>query len=341
MSETAGTAREHSEDVPNIEVDLQATDNDSSYGQEFSTYSASLTSSVLDYRNENGRRYHGYRDGRYLIPNDEEESDRLDMIHEMMLETMNRKLFLAPIGSSPQRVLDIGTGTGIWVMDFADQFQSAEVYGIDLSPTQPTFVPPNVKFIVDDFEDEWVYENQQGFDFIHARYLAGSVKDFPRLLKQAYKWTAPGGWVEFQDWDTNMYSEDGSTKGTSIEQYYRATIDGFTNAGYVASPGPRLEQWFREAGFQDIHVQKYRIPIGAWPKDKYYKTLGTWNLLQAETGFEAAALAVLTRHEKWSPEEVNVLVAKTRSDVRNPNIHPLFDFYVVYGRKPENSGTRA
>lgn len=67
-----------------------------------------------------------------------------------------------------------------------------------------------------------------------------------------------------------MYSEDGSTKGTSIEQYYRATIDGFTNAGYVASPGPRLEQWFREAGFQDIHVQKYRIPIGAWPKDKYY-----------------------------------------------------------------------
>lgn len=84
------------------------------------------------------------------------------------------------------------------------------------------------------------------------------------------RWTAPGGWVEFQDWDIHLYSEDGSTKGTSIEQYHNAVIKGFTNAGYVISPGLRLEEWFREAGFQDIHIQKYRIPVGSWPKDKYH-----------------------------------------------------------------------
>lgn len=47
-------------------------------------------------------------------------------------------------------------------------------------------VPPKVTFIIDDFEDEWVYEGRQ-FDFIHARYLAGSVRNFPRLLEQCYK----------------------------------------------------------------------------------------------------------------------------------------------------------
>lgn len=51
------------------------------------------------------------------MPNDESESDRLDMVHEMVLTMMHRKLFLAPI-KSPQRVIDLGTGTGIWAIDF-------------------------------------------------------------------------------------------------------------------------------------------------------------------------------------------------------------------------------
>lgn len=36
----------------------------------------------------------------------------------MTLTIMDRKLFLAPIGDSPQRAIDLGTGTGIWAVDF-------------------------------------------------------------------------------------------------------------------------------------------------------------------------------------------------------------------------------
>ncbi|KAE8133574.1 S-adenosyl-L-methionine-dependent methyltransferase [Aspergillus pseudotamarii] len=336
--------------LPVIEVDLEATDNSSSYGQELSSvfslklldrlltanrsaYSTSLSSSALEYRYENGRRYHGYRDGKYLGPNDEQESDRLDMLHEMLLVMMNRKLFLAPIESSPGCVLDLGAGTGIWVMDFADNYPSAEVIGMDLSPIQPQFVPPNARFLVDDFEDDWIYQDQ--FDFIHGRYLAGAVKDWRRLMTQAYKYTKPGGWVEFQDWDVNVYSEDDSIKGTSVEKYYSVVCGSFTKAGFTISPGPHLGEWLQEAGFEEIHVQKYRAPVGGWPKDKYYKTIGVWNLLQAETGFEAGAMAVLTRFEGWSKEEVNVLVSGARKDVRDPKVHTVADFYVVHGRKPK------
>ncbi|KAL1962435.1 hypothetical protein VTN77DRAFT_9706 [Rasamsonia byssochlamydoides] len=316
-----------------VEVDVQATDNDSTYGNELSTYTASLTSSALDYRYENGRRYHGYRDGSYLLPNDKTESDRLDMLHEMTLTIMGRKLFLAPI-SSPQRVIDLGTGTGIWAIDFADQFPSAEVIGSDLSPTQPSFVPPNVRFLVDDIEAEWTY-SEGLFDFIHARYLANSIKDFKKLLKQCFKHTKPGGWVEFQDYDLLPYSEDGTTKDTGVERYFTAIVNAFDRAGYPARPGPYLEQWFREAGFVDIHTKKYQVPMGAWPKDQYYKKVGTWNLLQAEQGFQGAAMAVLTRFESWSVDEVTVLASDAKRDVRNRKIHTIFDFYVVYGRKPE------
>ncbi|KAJ9352223.1 hypothetical protein DTO027B9_5924 [Paecilomyces variotii] len=319
----------------NVEVDDRATENDSTYGDELTTFTASITSSILNYRNENGRRYHAYRDGQqgYLIPNDEEEKERLDIMHEMMLTMMRRKLFLAPIDDSVARVLDIGTGTGVWAMDFADQFPHAEVWGNDLSPIQPTYVPPNVKFIVDDFEDEWAYGDLK-FDFIHARYLAVSVKDFARLLRQCYENTVPGGWVEFQDWDCVLYSEDGSTDGTYIKQYYENVLPAMRKTGVEPGPGPKLEGWFRDAGFEEIHVEKFVLPIGAWPKDKRLKTLGAWNLVQAETGFEASAIAALTRHAGWAKEEVNVLVAKTLADARNPDIHGMFDFFVVYGRKP-------
>lgn len=82
--------------------------------------------------------------------------------------------------------------------------------------------------------------------------------------------TKPGGWVEFQDWDLQIRSEDGTTKDTAIERYYTEVINAFENAGYPTSPGPQLEEWFREAGFVDVHVQKYRVPLGAWPKDPHY-----------------------------------------------------------------------
>lgn len=40
----------------------------------------------------------------------------------MTLRMMDQKLFLAPIGPSPQKVLDIATGTGIWAIDFGKLF---------------------------------------------------------------------------------------------------------------------------------------------------------------------------------------------------------------------------
>lgn len=130
-------------------------------------------------------------------------------------------------------------------------------------------VPPNVKFIVDDVEDEWMYEKDP-FDFIFARCLAFSIRDFPRLIKQAYNCTKPGGWVEFQDWDATCRSEDGTTKGSALEDFYNLIIDGFEKQGCDTRPGPKFEQYFRDAGFVDVKAHKFRLPLGTWPKDKHF-----------------------------------------------------------------------
>lgn len=69
-------------------------------------------------------------------------------------------------------------------------------------------VPPNVKFEVDDCEELWTFPEK--FDVIHARYLAAAIVDWPKLVAQAFQFTNPGGYAEFQDYDLEYYSEDGS-----------------------------------------------------------------------------------------------------------------------------------
>lgn len=69
--------------------------------------------------------------------------------------------------------------------DVADQFPSAHVIGFDLSPTQPTWVAPNVRFEVNDAcASDWAYP-KNSFDYIHVRGMYGSVADWPSFYKQA------------------------------------------------------------------------------------------------------------------------------------------------------------
>lgn len=66
-----------------------------------------------------------------------------------------------------------------------DEYPSAEILGMDLSPIQPVWVPPNVKFMVDDFESPWLHGNNH-FDYVHGRHLSVAVKNMPKVLKEAY-----------------------------------------------------------------------------------------------------------------------------------------------------------
>ena len=106
----------------------------------------------------------------------------VDMQHVLWRATLDGKLYLAPIPDtlpSGYEVLDIGTGTGTWAIEFAEEHPNAEVTGVDLSPVQPAFVPANCQFIVDDIEYDWAYEKT--FDYIHGRFLSMGIRDWGRV----------------------------------------------------------------------------------------------------------------------------------------------------------------
>ena len=71
-------------------------------------------------------------------PTPQPELDRLDLKHHIMMLLSDGHLHLAPL-VNPEKVLDIGTGTGIWAIQMGDQYPESTVIGTDLSPVQPSW----------------------------------------------------------------------------------------------------------------------------------------------------------------------------------------------------------
>jgi hypothetical protein len=49
------------------------------------------------------------------------------------------------------------------------------------------FVPPNLKFELDDAELPWTYQPDI-FDFVYLRYLMGAISDWLKLYSEAFKY---------------------------------------------------------------------------------------------------------------------------------------------------------
>ncbi|RPB10755.1 S-adenosyl-L-methionine-dependent methyltransferase [Morchella conica CCBAS932] len=318
-----------------IEVDPgydKSESSDEGYNSSTKGSTDSIGSSIYAYRYENGRRYHAYCEGQYPLPNDETEQDRLDIVHHINLLLLSGELHVAPL-SNPQRILDIGTGTGIWVIDMAEQYPSANVIGTDLSPIQPSWVPPNAEFQIEDAESKWTWSSK--FDFIHLRTLNGSITDWRRLLEQSFEHTAPGGYCEVDEYEIAMFSDDGSlAPNNPMKRWNELFSEGVAKFGKAVDV-PGLGRMMAEVGFEGVHTELYKVPMGTWAKDKKQKELGGFYQLNAESGFEAYGMALFTRVLGMPAEEAEAVVKAAEREVKNRKVHSYVKRWVFYGRKPE------
>ncbi|BDD58241.1 hypothetical protein MAP00_003532 [Monascus purpureus] len=321
---------------PAVEVDENASlETDSAYNGSVgsASYLSSLSSGIKDYKYENGRRYHSFREGSYLVPNDEKEQDRMDFLHHIYGLILDGKLQKAPIDQNIQRVLDIGTGTGIWAIEFADEYPSAHVIGTDLSPIQPTWVPPNCQFEIDDYESPWLFRTP--FDYIHARELEGCIADEDKLFREAFQHLKPGGYFEIEGSSSHLSSDDGTHEKAEYNQlWFKEGRNSAKSFGKLADNAPTWKAKLEKAGFVDVKEFVFKLPFGPWPKDPKLKEIGRYQQVQQVQAIESYTPGFLTRIGGWEPEEAQVLIAKVRKELSDSSLHMYVPIYFVWGRKP-------
>ncbi|KAF5709337.1 methyltransferase [Fusarium globosum] len=302
------------------EVAEELGDTDSALGDDNAESTASITSSILEYRNINGRTYHhDIGNAQYWGTNDEKQNESMDINHHVLTLDLDGALYLAPLAKDIKSVVDIGTGTGT-----------------DISPIQPGWIPPNLRFDIEDCTQEWTFApNSQ--DYIHFRWLVGSIVDWDQLFKEAYRCLKPGGYIESHEALSRMDCDDGSiTKKSAMHQWGKFFVEGGKKIGRsftIVEDGVQRSA-MEKAGFVNLEDRDFKVPIGGWPKDPRMKEIGKYAQATLEQDIEGYVLFMANTVEGWTKAEVEVYISMLRRELRQGTMHPYYRQKVVWAQKP-------
>lgn len=157
-----------------------------------------------------------------------------------------------------------------------------------MSAIQPSDVPPNVKFYIDDVEDMCI--GNSVYNYIHARFLCSFIQNPAAVIHRTFRYDAcamrghvagyganprlysklkPQGWLELQELDHTIHCDDGSvTEEYPVQEYCEMTSNMTKRLrGIDVRVAPKLGKMMEDAGYRDVQHVKYKVPIGEWVKE--------------------------------------------------------------------------
>lgn len=150
----------------------------------------------------------------------------------------------------------------------------------------------NLKFEVDDITQEWTYPANT-FDYIHMRWLVGSVADWTTLYKEIFRALKSGGTFEHKESSCVIQSDDGTVgPDSALAQWGKVFLQAgkkFGRTFAVVEEGLQVKA-MEAAGFVDVQVTNFKVPVGGWPLDKKNKTIGKYAQLAIQRDVEGTDL---------------------------------------------------
>lgn len=275
-----------------------------------------------------------------MYPIDVEHPEEMDRLTEQS------KLFTQYIGLHPaqiqlaegQTVLDIGCGTGQWVLDIARENPRCKIVGLDISQRMVAFAStraqiyriPNARFELGDACQVMPYPDRS-FDMIHARFITffQTSSTWPVFLAECHRLLRPGGVMCSTEAENLGVTNSTSLASYSslIVSYYRSRQQCFTDEGPNIGITAVQERLLRESGFVDIHqqmyVMNYSVGTPAFPK-MVDDLASAMQLLQP----------VLLREKLISQSELELLHTSVLAEMHRDDFSAIELFQTAWGKSP-------
>ncbi|UKZ81513.1 hypothetical protein TrVFT333_009285 [Trichoderma virens FT-333] len=339
------------------EDDATASDSNSNY--------SSASEDALPPIHQFGHVYHG--SGRMITPNDSCENQRQAYQHELLTLCLAGALTFTKLPlehlspDSPRfHILDVGCGGGHWAMEMAQNNPLVDVLGIELSSANlPKEVPPNLTFEIADAAEDWP---PRLYDFIHLRNLVGGgIRDWRRLIVQAFDHLKPGGQLEFAEITPHVFgfdpdpmadSPDDTDAGTDQQQRPRAAVGAVTleyaaifaeiaaAQGLDFDPSPKIRPWLRDLGAEVVRERSDWLPVRNWARDPVVKKKGELVHKILETGCNHWTLRMFGL-AGWEEERTRELLGRVLAEYKDPLLKTCIKLQFISGRKPDGKGTKA
>lgn len=253
-----------------------------------------------------------------MLPIDGAEQDRLDFNHQFFKILLDGHLSVIPFEQPPKWVLDIGTGTGIWALEWAERNPASFVFGTDLSRIQPDPRTDNCTWIQENSEkQEWAYF--EPLDYIHLRATGPCFDDLGNVLRKCYDNLQPGGWIELHDAALELRCDDGTTVGTSLPDFFQAMNNGAQNMGRSLLRPKSFRKYLEDAGFEHIQIIEFAVPGSPWPEDPKMKLCGYY--LGRALHTTASSYAKVMESTGLASTEISALIQRLEKDLSRIDIH--------------------
>jgi trans-aconitate methyltransferase len=233
-----------------------------------------------------------------------------------MYRIMLGGIAVAPLPTKLNNVLDLGCGTGIWTREFAVQHPEAQVYGVDLSPPTPSNDElKNVHFVQGNIETDWTF-TQLKYDFIYARLLITSIKDWSSLFQRVHDHLTPGGIFEVYEGMPKLEAEDGSVsfEDSAFMRWYEGVASSFRARGVDPFAPTRFVEYTKAAGLEIIEDRQVRMYFDAVKgqqydenqtlpvNDKYRSAIEDLLEIMTERFFDESSTPTISEMRKLAPE---------------------------------------
>lgn len=181
--------------------------------------------------------------------------------------------YVEPRISTSKKILDVGCGPGALVQAVAEQYQNAQVTGLEQSADRYAAASKNLEsfsnasVVQGDAYNIPFQENE--FDFVYSRFMLQYLVEPGQAINEMVRTCRPGGKVMLQDLDGQFFWNYPIDK--TLQSQLESVLEHMGTTGFDPFVGRKLFSMAKNAGLQeiDVKVEPYHLFAGSIDQDNY------------------------------------------------------------------------